>query len=546
MRYFILMILAAIAFPLNARSQTVIQMKSEGGVSIIPCKVNGLKLNFIFDTGASNVSISMTEASFMLKNEYLFKEDIIGTSNYLDANGNISAGVNIILKEIEIGGLKLYDVKAAVVANMKAPLLLGQSAISKLGVVQLDLSSNTLTILPKIKTTTLAANQPAADASVDTSSIFALPNTTLYGQALDYFEEASYLEAITSLDLLLKEEPINIKAYILRGLSHDMLEDYKTAIKDYNKVIALDPTNGNAYCYRGKSKFDLFDYNGALADLDRGLKLENKYVQGYLWRADTKKALKNINGAIQDYDKTILLEPTDSSLFLNRAFLKLEIKDYKGAVLDCNKALNINMDYASAFYCRARAKRALMDFAGAMTDLNKALDIDSEYPQVYTERGSIKEHVYEDFEGAMRDYERALEVDSTYLLASLSKRFLEDKIKKNVWIKVTESTSGDVFYIYNSLISNDYLGLKLWVKNTFKTYTIKNNGRPVTITNGYKLWLVRFNCNESGFQLLADKIYDSKGKLVRSNEYTDYGQLETVAPETVLEQVLKESCARYN
>ena len=55
-------------------------MKREGGVSIIPCKVNGLNLNFIFDTGASNVSISLTEASFMLKNGYLEEGDIIGTS----------------------------------------------------------------------------------------------------------------------------------------------------------------------------------------------------------------------------------------------------------------------------------------------------------------------------------------------------------------------------------------------------------------------------------------------------------------------------------
>lgn len=46
----------------TALSQTVIQMKRQGGVSIIPCKVNGLQLSFIFDTGASDVTISLTEA----------------------------------------------------------------------------------------------------------------------------------------------------------------------------------------------------------------------------------------------------------------------------------------------------------------------------------------------------------------------------------------------------------------------------------------------------------------------------------------------------
>jgi uncharacterized protein (TIGR02145 family) len=133
-----------------AVSQTVIQMKKEGGVSVIPCKVNGLQLSFIFDTGASDVTISLTEATFMLKNGYLSKNDILGTSNYSDANGDISEGININLREIEIQGLKLYNVKAAIVKNMDAPLLLGQTAISKLGVVQLDLNSNTLTILSNI------------------------------------------------------------------------------------------------------------------------------------------------------------------------------------------------------------------------------------------------------------------------------------------------------------------------------------------------------------------------------------------------------------
>ena len=57
-------------------------MKRKGGVSIIPCKVNGSPLSFIFDTGAADVTISLTEESFMFKNGYLTKNDIIGTSNY--------------------------------------------------------------------------------------------------------------------------------------------------------------------------------------------------------------------------------------------------------------------------------------------------------------------------------------------------------------------------------------------------------------------------------------------------------------------------------
>ena len=113
----------------------------------MPCKVNGLSLSFIFDTGASDVTISLTEASFMLKNGYLKKEDIIGTQKYLDATGNISEGITINIREIEIEGLKLQNVKASIVKTLGAPLLLGQSALSKLGTIYLDLEKNQLTIL---------------------------------------------------------------------------------------------------------------------------------------------------------------------------------------------------------------------------------------------------------------------------------------------------------------------------------------------------------------------------------------------------------------
>mgnify|MGYP002776377742 CR=1 FL=1 len=49
----------------NIFSQTVIIMNKENGVYTVPCKINGLSLKFIFDTGASDVSISLTEAMFL-------------------------------------------------------------------------------------------------------------------------------------------------------------------------------------------------------------------------------------------------------------------------------------------------------------------------------------------------------------------------------------------------------------------------------------------------------------------------------------------------
>ncbi|MFZ4105338.1 aspartyl protease family protein [Flavobacterium sp.] len=75
-----------IMLTLIMKGQTRITMLKDGGVYSVPCKVNGLPLKFIFDTGASDVSISLTEASFMLKNGYLNKEDIGENVYYSIAN----------------------------------------------------------------------------------------------------------------------------------------------------------------------------------------------------------------------------------------------------------------------------------------------------------------------------------------------------------------------------------------------------------------------------------------------------------------------------
>ena len=110
----------------------------ENGVYKVKCEVNGLPLHFIFDTGASDVTISMVEATFMMKNGYLSGKDVIGSQKYMDANGDVAVGTVINLKEVYFGGQDLTNVRASVVRNQKAPLLLGQSVLGRLGKIEID------------------------------------------------------------------------------------------------------------------------------------------------------------------------------------------------------------------------------------------------------------------------------------------------------------------------------------------------------------------------------------------------------------------------
>ena len=136
-----------LSMPEKEETITEIAVKrNPGGTFEIPCDINGLPLQMIFDTGASDVTISSVEANFMLKNGYLSDKDIKGKRYYQVANGQINEGTVITLREVKIGDAVLHNVDASVVKSQKAPLLLGQSAMERFGTITIDNINNKLLI----------------------------------------------------------------------------------------------------------------------------------------------------------------------------------------------------------------------------------------------------------------------------------------------------------------------------------------------------------------------------------------------------------------
>ena len=129
--------------------KTEVPFTKENGVCNIKCTINNLPLYFVFDTGAATVSLSMVEATFMMKNGYLSKSDVVGSQYFQDANGNVSEGTIVNLRHVDFGGLKLENVKASVVRNQRAPLLLGQSVLGRLGKIEIDNGRNVVVITSK-------------------------------------------------------------------------------------------------------------------------------------------------------------------------------------------------------------------------------------------------------------------------------------------------------------------------------------------------------------------------------------------------------------
>ena len=120
-------------------------MEKLNGVYQIPVTINGIPMFFIFDTGASIISISETEVNFLYKQGKLTQKDIKGTAKFSDANGDISEGTIIVLETVKIGDRVLHNIEASVVHNLNAPLLFGQSALGEFGKISIDYNRGEIT-----------------------------------------------------------------------------------------------------------------------------------------------------------------------------------------------------------------------------------------------------------------------------------------------------------------------------------------------------------------------------------------------------------------
>ena len=121
----------------NSLSKTVI-MNKRNGVYYIPCKINGIGADFIFDTGAGRVSLSSSFAMLLINKGLLSDNDYRGKINTRIADGSLNEAYDVNIRDVEIGGLHLYNVRAIIKKQQNAPLLLGQSVIERLGKITIE------------------------------------------------------------------------------------------------------------------------------------------------------------------------------------------------------------------------------------------------------------------------------------------------------------------------------------------------------------------------------------------------------------------------
>ncbi|MCF8257971.1 MAG: retroviral-like aspartic protease family protein [Flavobacteriales bacterium] len=119
-------------------AQTSIPLYFRQGVYFVPCRINDVNMDFVFDTGASDIVVSESVAQSMRLDGKLKYSDYLGEEYYQIADGQLLKGTRIRLNKFCIGEICIQEIEAVVVNTSNALPLLGQNFLKKLGNYSVD------------------------------------------------------------------------------------------------------------------------------------------------------------------------------------------------------------------------------------------------------------------------------------------------------------------------------------------------------------------------------------------------------------------------
>jgi clan AA aspartic protease (TIGR02281 family) len=112
---------------LNPLQQIKVPLNAVGGILEVPVEINGaITINFVVDSGASDVTIPADVVSTLLRMGTIKPADFIGKKTYVMADGSESPSSTFMIRSLKVGDKVVENVRAGVTSAKGDPLL-GQS-----------------------------------------------------------------------------------------------------------------------------------------------------------------------------------------------------------------------------------------------------------------------------------------------------------------------------------------------------------------------------------------------------------------------------------
>ena len=127
-------------------SRTVVALKNDSGIFVVPVEINGaITLDFVVDSGASDVSVPADVVSTLIRTGTIKSSDFIGKQTYVLADGSEAPSDILIIRSLKVGNHIVQNVRGSI-ASPKGTLLLGQSFLRNFKSWSIDNTNHSLVL----------------------------------------------------------------------------------------------------------------------------------------------------------------------------------------------------------------------------------------------------------------------------------------------------------------------------------------------------------------------------------------------------------------
>lgn len=130
----------------------------------------------------------------------------------------------------------------------------------------------------------------------------------ILSQAYEFVEDGNYSDALKLYNLILKEEPDNIRALVDKGATLQNMGKIKQAISSYDKILVISPDNLDALLNKGAALHSSQKYLQAIKCYDKVLKIDKRCAMALAYKGLSLGEMGDLQDAIKYFKKALSVD----------------------------------------------------------------------------------------------------------------------------------------------------------------------------------------------------------------------------------------------
>ena len=220
-----------------------------------------------------------------------------------------------------------------------------------------------------------------------------------------------------------------------------------------NKVLREDPNNEEAYILRGRLKYNQSKFQGALGDAKRALEVDTTNPEALLLAGEAYFSMDDYFASQKSFENCIAANKKYSPCFEKLAEINLLRKNYDKAMGYVNDALRIDERNYYPYYLKGWIYQERGDSATAASSFQTSVELKPDFYDGYIMLGSL--YYNENHPLCVQYFSTALEIlpsstEAMYFLGMYYQNNLKPTEALSVYKRMMEVDASDVRPLYNS------------------------------------------------------------------------------------------------